>query len=309
MPSPRAVMRPFSPQIRYGVLLLVSFLLAALSVSASATEQPLSQQATERTVPSPLDERIALERAKKKKKFVLSPHRPNYLLPIAYNAHPNRSVVTSDSGASPDKTEVKFQLSMKYPVAENLFGERAALYFAYTNLSFWQAYNSSVSSPFRETVHEPEVFLAFPNDWTIWGFKNRLMFFGVSHQSNGRSDLESRSWNRIFADFIFEKENWYLSVKPWLRIPESDDDNPDIEDFLGHGELRLAYAKENQTASLLIRGNPQTGKGAVSLNWSFPMSRRVKWFLHYFNGYGESLIDYNISVNRLGIGIAFTDWL
>jgi len=39
------------------------------------------------------------------------------------------------------------------------------------------------------------------------------------------------------------------------------------------------------------------------------MSRRVKWFVQYFNGYGESLIDYNARVNRIGLGIAFTDWL
>jgi phospholipase A1 len=39
------------------------------------------------------------------------------------------------------------------------------------------------------------------------------------------------------------------------------------------------------------------------------MSRRVKWFLQYFNGYGESLIDYNAYTHRFGIGIALTDWL
>ena len=285
-------------------------LLLAVFNSGWADEPGSPTPSPPTNTPSPLDERIALERATRFQRFVLSPHRPNYLLPIAYNDHPNRSDLTSVSGTEPDKNEVKFQLSIKFPVAENLFGEQGALYFAYTNLSFWQAYNSGVSSPFRETVHEPEVFFGFPNDGQIAGFKNRLIFLGVSHQSNGRSEPLSRSWNRLYADFIFERDNWYLSIKPWLRIPENDDkDNPDIEDFLGHGELRLAYAKGKHTASLMLRGNPQTGNGAAELNWSFPMSRRVKWFVHYFNGYGESLIDYNASVNRLGIGVAFTDWL
>jgi len=39
------------------------------------------------------------------------------------------------------------------------------------------------------------------------------------------------------------------------------------------------------------------------------MSRRAKWFIHYFKGNGESLIDYNARVNWLGVGIALTDWL
>lgn len=65
-----------------------------------------------------------------------------------------------------------------------------------------------------------------------------------------------------------------------------------------------------QSRSVMLRNNfYNPNYGALEFNWSFPMSRGVKWFVHYFNGYGESLIDYNARVNRLGFGIAFTDWL
>jgi len=262
---------------------------------------------------SALDQRVLMERKTRYQAFVITPHKPNYILPIAYNTRPNNLPVDIARDGKLDRTEVKFQFSMKFPMVENLFGEEGALYFAYTNLSFWQAYNANASSPFRETVHEPELFLVFPNDWKILGMKNRLIQLGIVHQSNGRSAALSRSWNRIYADFIFQYKDFYLSLKPWYRLKGTTpgvEDNPDIEKYLGHGEIRAVYVSGENTYSLMVRNNLSTPNyGALELNWSFPMSRRVKWFFQYFNGYGESLIDYNARVNRFGLGIAFTDWL
>ena len=258
-----------------------------------------------------LDRRMKIERATRFQSFVITPHKPNYILPVAYNDKPNNAEVDVSRDGELDNNEVKFQFSMKFPIIDNFFNEKSSLQFAYTNLSFWQAYNDNVSNPFRETVHEPEVFLIFENDWKLLGFKNRIIQLGAVHQSNGRSGAQSRSWNRVYADFIFERGNYYLSFKPWYRIERSGaDDNPDIEKYMGHGEIRGAYAGGQHTLSVMLRNNFHSPNyGALEINWSFPMSRRAKWFIQYFNGYGESLIDYNARVNRIGIGIAFTDWL
>ena len=280
-----------------------------LSIPVVVAEEPASE--TDKNEHSALDRRIKIERATRFQSFVITPHRPNYILPISYNDKPNNVPVDVSGEGELDNNEVKFQFSMKFPILDNLFGEQGSLQFAYTNLSFWQAYNKNVSSPFRETVHEPEIFLIFENDWKFSGFKNRLIQLGAVHQSNGRSGTLSRSWNRVYADFIFQHGNYYLSLKPWYRIESSEtDDNPDIEKYMGHGEIRAAYAGGKHTMSIMLRNNFHSPNyGALEINWSFPMSRRAKWFIQYFNGYGESLIDYNARVNRLGIGIAFTDWL
>ena len=71
----------------------------------------------------------------------------------------------------------------------------------------------------------------------------------------------------------------------------------------------LSMSVGNTLSIMLINNFHSPNYGAFELNWSCPMSRRVKWFVQYFNGYGESLIDYNARVNRIGLGIAFTDWL
>lgn len=288
------------------IFILSFFLVMPVIVLAEESTSEINK-----VEPTALERRMKIERATRFQSFVITPHKPNYILPVAYNDKPNNAEVDVSRDGELDNNEVKFQFSMKFPIIDNFFNEKSSLQFAYTNLSFWQAYNDNVSNPFRETVHEPEVFLIFENDWKLLGFKNRIIQLGAVHQSNGRSGAQSRSWNRVYADFIFERGNYYLSFKPWYRIERSGaDDNPDIEKYMGHGEIRGAYAGGQHTLSVMLRNNFHSPNyGALEINWSFPMSRRAKWFIQYFNGYGESLIDYNARVNRIGIGIAFTDWL
>jgi phospholipase A1 len=141
----------------------------------------------------------------------------------------------------------------------------------------------------------------------------------VSHQSNGRGGNLSRSWNRVYANLQFEKDNLVVSVKPWWRIPEdkkddpldaAGDDNPDIEKYLGHFEFTTLYRRGDHEWSLMLRNNLRSdNKGAVQLEWAFPLWRGVRGYAQYFNGYGESLIDYNAHMERIGIGILLTDLL
>ena len=230
---------------------------------------------------------------------------------MTYNDAPNQSPQPFGPGKELDNWEIKFQISFKVPVLTGVFNERARLHFAYSQISFWQAYDGSNSSPFRETNYEPELMLTLESDWSLFGFRNRFNVLGLSHQSNGRAEPLSRSWNRLYANLVFERDHLVLSFRPWWRIPEreEDDDNPDIEDYLGHAELRLLYAREERSRSALVRYNPSTGRGALQLDWTFPMHDRLKGYLQYFNGYGESLIDYDAQSHRIGIGVLLTDWL
>jgi phospholipase A1 len=57
----------------------------------------------------------------------------------------------------------------------------------------------------------------------------------------------SRSWNRVYANLVFERGHFYFALKSWLRIQENneDDDNPDIEDYLGYFEFQGVYNRNN----------------------------------------------------------------
>ena len=103
-----------------------------------------------------------------------------------------------------------------------------------------------------------------------------------------------------------------MLVKPWFRIPESakDDDNPDIDKFLGYGELSLFYKQEKRITGLRLWNNLRSSDNhtSVQLDWNFPIGSGIKGYIQYFNGYGETLIDYDYRSKRIGFGIMLTDW-
>jgi len=244
-------------------------------------------------------------------RFAILPHKQNYLLPVSYNFSPNRGAA-QDLGGDINRTEVKFQFSFKTPLWDGVFSQRGTLFAAYSQLSFWQAYNAPNSSPFRETNYEPEIFLAFSNDVELWGVHNRIVSLGLVHQSNGRNESFSRSWNRIYALLAFERGNLYFALKPWYRIPESrsEDDNRDIASYLGYGEFYAVYTWGAQRFGLMLRNNLRTdNRGAVQIDYSFPLIKKVDGYIQFFNGYGESLVDYNESVSRIGCGVILANWL
>jgi phospholipase A1 len=261
-----------------------------------------------------IQERAKLEQFTHNNPFVLTPHRSNYVLPLSYrdNIFDYNSLIPGGGGINQDNLELEFQLSIKVLVWESILANNGSLHVGYTNRSFWQAYNSLASSPFRETNHEPELILSFTNNWQWLGFTNVGNQIIFNHQSNGRSDPISRSWNRLMLNLIFERDRFAMSFKPWYRLKEeqTDDNNSDIEKYLGHFEWMGAYQWHNRTLSLMLRNNMRSdNKGAIELGWSFPINSRVKAYVKYFNGYGESLIEYNNAVESIGIGVLISDWL
>ncbi len=289
--------------------------------SAGPEPRPAEAPAAAQAVPpepkllSALSRHWELDDEAKQGAFLFRPHHPNYFLPIKYSNAPNntpfRDVFTQpDLGL--ENIETELQLSFKIKGMQGVFGhDNVDLWFGYTTTSFWQAYNHSISAPFRETNYEPEAMLVFRTNYALAGFRGRFINLGLSHQSNGRGEDLSRSWNRVYAQFGFERGNLALLVRPWIRIHENrgNDDNPDIEDYMGHGDLLAVYSKGRNAYSLLLRNNFKSpdNRGALKLNWSFPLVGRLKGYVQYFNGYGESLIDYNHRQQSLGLGVSLTE--
>ncbi len=247
--------------------------------------------------------------------FSLRTHKPNYLMPLWMMHRPNEAPHTPSLGTAPmyggdmQRVETKFQLSFKTKVWEDLFDTRADLWFAYSQQSNWQVYNHAWSAPFRNTDYEPEVFITQPARLDLpFGFKLRMMGAGLVHQSNGRSEPWSRSWNRAYAMAGIEKGNWSIMPRIWWRIPAKDDNNPDISHYMGYGDLKVLYVRNKDTVVATARYNPEYNRGMLQLDYTFPLNGKLRGYVRYFNGYGENLLDYNHKQQGLGFGIMLNDW-
>lgn len=240
-------------------------------------------------------------------------HRTNYALVFSYNFTPNQEPWQA---LAPPKTlvkpEVTFQLSFKAKIWQDVFGGKMDLWIAYTQRCFWQLYDFENSSPFRETDYEPEALLNFRTRFGLLGLKVRFIQVGINHQSNGQSEPLSRSWNRLVANVGLERGDFSLLVKGWYRLPESsaEDDNPRMYGYMGYGEIWGYYFVNAHRLAVMLRNNLDfsANRGAIQIEWSFPLFAQVGGYVQYFLGYGESLLDYDHRVNRTGIGFVLAEW-
>jgi len=255
-----------------------------------------------------------LDDESRRRRFAIMPYRQNYLLPYTYNfTQEKQTYEAAVPGGDIQDAEAKFQLSLKMKLWEDILGTNMDLWAAYTQVSFWQVYNSEFSSPFRETNYEPEILLNYRTNTDLFGLlRNRFIQAGLNHQSNGRGKPLSRSWNRFVANFGFERGDFNVVLKTWARIPEGEsrDDNPDITSYLGYGEIWAGTIWRDYHLALMFRNNLRfdENRSALQLEVSFPLIEHLNGYVQYFAGYGESLIDYNHFANRIGVGVMVKDW-
>jgi phospholipase A1 len=241
-------------------------------------------------------------------------HQPNYFLPVRYtddvNVAPYEPLFDAfDEESDFENVEAKFQLSFKGRLLTTE-DRRWGLWFAYTQQSQWQLYGGDISRPFRETNYMPEIFGSFRPGLDVGGLHWNLLNFGYTHQSNGRADPISRSWDRVFVEAGFERNDFVLLARVWHRIEPGDyeDDNPDIVDYYGHGEINAYYQWRENRFNLMARGNLDTGKGAAQFTWaSRPILGPLRGYLQVFTGYGESMIDYDWRQTTVGLGVTLND--
>ncbi len=219
-----------------------------------------------------------------------------------------------------DPTDAKLQLSFKYRFINesSQLAERhewlKGFYFAYTQLSLWDL--SSESLPFEDTNFLPELFYQF-NDVNLPllnAASHADLQLGLLHESNGRDGDDSRSLNIAYIEpaMHFNLDDGYqLSLTPrlWAYVG-SRSGNENIRTFRGNASLTATLGRRDGfQLEAYMRGNPGSGKGAVQLDFTYPLTRFTREtlgvYLHaqLFRGFGESLLDFDQRDTRFRIGL------
>lgn len=263
-----------------------------------------------------------LERQGKRGTFNFIGYRPNFILPLHATTRINRAPQspTREAVQRPSfrNVETKLQISIRTKLIEDILLPEADLWFGFTQQSLWQVYDGQGSSPFRNTDYEPELIYVAPIGADLQrvlplGWRWRFVQLGLAHQSNGQDKPLSRSWNRVYFGTGVEHGEYSIIARLAKRIPESDDDNPDLTTFRGRSDLQLQWTPGRATASLLYRNNLRGfRRGALQFDWTYPVAGNrhggLRWYLQVFSGYGETLTDYNFRQTSVGAGVTLFEF-
>ncbi|MDB6093036.1 MAG: hypothetical protein JWM32_598 [Verrucomicrobia bacterium] len=206
-----------------------------------------------------------------------------------------------------DGANARFQFSFKYLIftANNNDPEWwRTLYLGYTQTSLWDL--SSPSKPFYDTSYKPTIFYYHESfRWKPLGLSRFGLQAGLQHESNGKGVTDSRSINTAYITPIGTWAvggKWRLQVAPRLIAYAEKSENADLARYRGNVELMLRFGQDKklQMTTLLRKGNG-TGYGSGQFDATYPLhlvpgvSPNAGGYLQvqYFNGWGESLLDYN----------------
>lgn len=182
------------------------------TVTSTASVESTTKE-SEEPQESLIDKRLESEKQTAFEPFSLVAHRINYILPFTYSDRVNkRAYADTKYGDELRKEEAEFQISFKVPMNyDDLLFDGDGLFFGMTLKSFWQVYTGDASRPFRETNYRPELFYFTPTSWQPLGGSTWLGF-GIEHESNGQRQELSRSWNRVYTNLTFAKDNFVASI-------------------------------------------------------------------------------------------------
>lgn len=245
-------------------------------------------------------------------------YKSMYVIPFRWTDKFNRQPTNfnSNRGNPPyrdyQNVEAKFQVSIKTKIWQDVLWGKGDLWVGFTQQAYWQVFNVELSRPFREINYEPEIMYIMPLNLSAGDFKWRMLGLSVNHQSNGKEQLYSRSWNRVILMTAFEWDEFIFLANFWRRFSEKndEDDNPEIENYIGRSEFNLYYSTSRNIFHLMFRNNLNFNKnrGFAELTYTHRFNSGLRLFAQLSHGYGDSLIEYNHKQTTIGVGVSLFEF-
>lgn len=198
--------------------------------------------------------------------------------------------------------DAMIQISIRHRLTKSLLPFNSFLYLTYTQKAFWDIYADS--SPFRDLNYNPGVGIGryIIRDNTLKG----TAFIQIEHESNGKSGDESRSWNMLsFSGKYFYNLEVMFGAKIWIPFVDGEE-NRDLLDYRGICYFTMDYITKDRKWWLSAELNPRKNFGNLNttLTAGYKMSANANQYIYarFYNGTGESLLDYNIYDINVRVG-------
>lgn len=199
--------------------------------------------------------------------------------------------------------DASFQISIRQRLTKSVLPFKTFAYLTYTQKSFWNIY--AQSSPFKDTNYNPGLGLG---KYIL--YKDHVVgaaFVQIKHESNGRDGDDSRSWNYLSLSMkYYFNARFNIAGEVWVPYVDGEN-NKDLLDYRGLGFVSVNYTSNKHRWWLSADINPRKGWGNVNttLTAAFRMSDRSNQYLfaRFYQGYGESLLDYDKYAMNVRIGI------
>ncbi len=209
-------------------------------------------------------------------------------------------------GGKPDEfnSDVKFQISFQQRLTKSVLPGNTYLYLFYSQKAIWHVFENSL--PFHDLNFNPGVGLS---KFII--MKNRLVGKAtvmIEHESNGRDGTASRSWNKIsLAGEAYISPVLMAHAKYWIPIVDGQYNR----DILKYSGLYQAGFQAKSTDDKWVLDMTLVKRKGWNLNFNtivqlgYRINHNSNQFimLQYYNGYGESLLDYKQYHSRIRIGL------
>ena len=205
---------------------------------------------------------------------------------------------------SSTNSDVKFQVSISQRLTKSTLPFNTYLFLAYSQKCFWNVFQESL--PMRDLNFNPGIGLS-----KLLIVKGKLigkLTLMIEHESNGRDGDESRSWNRIsYGGNVFLTPNLMIHAKAWIPIVDGEN-NKDLLDYAGLFQSGLQVTSDNKRWGFAITMVKRKGwrlsyNTIVEANYRLFKNENQYFFIQYYNGYAENLLDYNKYHSRLRAGL------
>lgn len=219
----------------------------------------------------------------------------------------NYIAVGTSLSETPSKhnSDAKFQISFAFRLTNASLPWGTYLSLTYTQLAFWNVFEDSF--PMRDINFNPGIAWTKP-----YYYQDRYLGSSsliIEHESNGRDGDASRSWNRIsLSSNLYVTERIRVFGNIWIPIVDGCN-NKNLAEYKGLFYLGTEIQTLNKRLPVCFTIEKRKGfrqfNTIAEISWRIHKKTNLSLFAQFYNGYAESLIDYDQHITMFRAGIVF----